>query len=335
MDTLVIPAAELTPAMLASWHQFQTENSTLRNPFFCPEFTQAAARVRSDIYVGILFNEDKSPIAILPFKKVGASRATAIDLSDYHGMISKADLQVDLPKLIRAWGLKSFEFRYVPTEQFIFQSSCVEQSDSPAIDLRTVGALKKEDRKLRKLSREVGPVRFESHVDDPAVLHQLIEWKRFHCQRTGFADLLKDPWSRDFLADLQQVETSQFAGRLSALYAGDQLVAAHLGLRSTTVWHWWFPSYNFELSKYSPGLLMLLHLIEHARDEGLAEFDFGVGEEGFKQRFATGGIPCGRGRVTANAWQQKVYQAQWRASRRLIQSRIGGTVRSLRHYLRS
>ena len=335
MDTLVIPATELSPAMWASWHQLQQQNSTLRNPFFCPEFTQAAARVRSDIHVGILFDEHKLPIAFLPFKKTGASRATAIDLSDYHGLISAVDQQVDLPKLIRAWGLKSFDFRYVPTNQVAFQSSLVEQSDSPSIDLAFAGALNKEERKLRKLSREVGPVRFEPHVDDPIALQQLIEWKRFHCQRTGFFDLLKDPWARKFLADLQQVETSHFAGRLSALYAGDQLVAAHMGLQSATVWHWWFPSYNPDLSKYSPGLLMLLHLIGHAREEGFAEFDFGVGEEGFKQRFATGCIPCGRGRVTATAWQHKVYQAQWRASRRLLQSRFGSTVRSLSNYIRN
>ncbi len=39
---------------------------------------------------------------------------------------------------------------------------------------------------------------------------------------------------------------------------------------------------------------MLLHLIEHAQQHGFHEFDFGVGEEGFKQRFATGEkVVCG------------------------------------------
>ncbi len=327
MHTSVIPASQLTPELLAAWREIQGNNSGLRNPFFCPEFTQAAALVRDDICVGVY--SERGKVAFLPFKRIAPRKATAIDFSDYHGLIAPADFNVDGQTLLRAWGLSSFNFRYVPAVQQSFQHSTYEQKDSYTIDLAQFTDCNKEDRKLRKLAREVGPIRFELHTSDPAVLHKLIEWKRQHFERTGFEDLLRDRWARDLLGTLHNTETDGFAGRLSALYAGDRLVAAHLGLRSEMVWHWWFPSYDVSLGKYSPGLLMLLKHIEHAREVGCAEFDFGVGEEGFKRRFATDIVPVGRGSIKGSAWKQSIARKGWQAARRVSKSQFGDRCQSL------
>ena len=51
-----------------------------------------------------------------------------------------------------------------------------------------------------------------------------------------------------------------FQGVLSGLYIGEKLVAAHFGMRSRRVLHWWFPAYDPELGKYSPGAQLLLEL---------------------------------------------------------------------------
>ncbi len=332
MHTSTIPASDLTPEMLATWREIQRGNPALRNPFFCPEFTQAAALVQEEIHIGIYVDKPLEMVAFLPFKQVKKGKAAAIQFSDYHGLIAPANFSIDGQSLLRAWGLNSFDFRYVPTDQQPFQSSTFEQNDSHVIDLKQFTDSGKESRKLRKLAREVGPVRFESHTTEPAVLQKLIEWKREHCKRTGFEDLLRDRWTRDLLGVLQHTQAKEFSGQLSALYAGDRLVAAHLGLRSATVWHWWFPSYDAELSKYSPGLLMLLKLIEHAQQVGCEEFDFGVGEEGFKQRFATGVVPVGKGSMKGSGWQQSVAHKLWQADRRISQSRFGDRYQSLFHH---
>lgn len=329
MRTSVKLVSELTPEMLASWREVQRNNPSLRNPFFCPEFTQAVALVRDDIRVGIYSDDQTGMVAFLPFKLISRTKATALDYSDYHGLIAPSSFDIDGQSLLRAWGLRSFNFRYVPTVQQSFYRSVFEQTDSHVIDLATFTDCNKENRKLRKLGREVGPVRFESQTADPDVLQKLIEWKRCHFERTGFDDLLKERWTRDLLGVLQNTEADGFAGRLSALYAGDRLVAAHLGLRSETVWHWWFPSYDAELSKYSPGLLMLLKLIEHAQQTGCEEFDFGVGEEGFKQRFATGVVPVGRGSLQGSGLKQIIARKGWQAARRVSQSRFGDRCQSL------
>ncbi len=51
---------------------------------------------------------------------------------------------------------------------------------------------------------------------------------------------------------------------------------------------------------YSPGLLMLIHLIEHAQKTGVSEFDFSAGAEDFRHRFANAAVPIGRGFVSVS-----------------------------------
>jgi CelD/BcsL family acetyltransferase involved in cellulose biosynthesis len=46
-------------------------------------------------------------------------------------------------------------------------------------------------------------------------------------------------------------------------------------------------SFDINFSKYSPGLILLRRLSEHAIANNLEEIDFSIGDEGYKQRFAT------------------------------------------------
>jgi CelD/BcsL family acetyltransferase involved in cellulose biosynthesis len=50
---------------------------------------------------------------------------------------------------------------------------------------------------------------------------------------------------------------------------------------------WYKPSFAIELARFSPGEVLLRQLLLRAIEEGLAIFDFGLGEEPFKARFAT------------------------------------------------
>jgi CelD/BcsL family acetyltransferase involved in cellulose biosynthesis len=75
---------------------------------------------------------------------------------------------------------------------------------------------------------------------------------------------------------------------LSALYAGRQLAAVHLGIRNRHALHIWFPTYNRALEQYSPGLILLLHLLAGAAGAGVRRVDFGPGEERYKQEFKSG-----------------------------------------------
>ena len=50
---------------------------------------------------------------------------------------------------------------------------------------------------------------------------------------------------------------------------------------------WYKPSFDPAFARRSPGEVLLRALIEQAHVEGATYFDFGLGDEAFKARFAT------------------------------------------------
>ena len=89
-----------------------------------------------------------------------------------------------------------------------------------------------------------------------------------------------------------------FARRLSALYAGDTLVAAHFGMRSPAVWYWWFPVDSHTHQTYSPGSLLLLRVAEAAGAQGHQLLDLGKSDERYKLSFADCETPVVEGLIT-------------------------------------
>ena len=153
-------------------------------------------------------------------------------------------------------------------------------------------------RKARKLVREVGPLRYETYVDDPSVLEQVLAWKTDQSDRTGTERLFAHSWARDLIGRIHATRTSGFAGVLSALWAGDELVAGHMGMRSERVWHYWFPTYNAKFAAYAPGLVLLLEMSRAAEGLGITTIDLGKGEQRYKSAFATGEVALAEGFVS-------------------------------------
>jgi CelD/BcsL family acetyltransferase involved in cellulose biosynthesis len=82
---------------------------------------------------------------------------------------------------------------------------------------------------------------------------------------------------------------------LSTLRIGDQLVAAHMGMRSHNVLHWWFPAYDKQFAKVSPGLILLLELTRTAAAMGIREIELGPGDEPYKELVANNQIMIASG----------------------------------------
>jgi CelD/BcsL family acetyltransferase involved in cellulose biosynthesis len=150
---------------------------------------------------------------------------------------------------------------------------------------------------MRRLEREVGPLRFVAHSPDKAILKTLMTWKTGQFRRNRWRDLFSIPWVRQTIEEIHATQTPDFAGVLSVLYAGDKLVAAHFGMRSATVWHYWFPAYDPEFSKYSPGVTLLLKMAEAAPAMGVRMIDLGCGEHSYKERLMNGFVPTAKGSV--------------------------------------
>jgi CelD/BcsL family acetyltransferase involved in cellulose biosynthesis len=238
-------------------------------------------------------------------------RPVGAPLSDHHGVVCAPGTRWDWLALLRASRLASWHFDHLPSAQAPQHGACIT-AESPALDLSRgmdaylaarrasgVRSLGEFERKARKLAREVGPLRFEAHTQNAQVLATVLRLKSQQCRRTGTPDFFARPWTRALVESIGTLQHPHFAGRLSALYAGDQLVGAHLGMRSATVWHWWFPVYSDAMAPYSPGAQLLLHVAHAAADAGCGLLDLGKGDDAYKRSFADCSLPLVEGWVAA------------------------------------
>jgi CelD/BcsL family acetyltransferase involved in cellulose biosynthesis len=283
----------------------------LGSPFFAPEFTTSIGSVRENARVAIIEENEKIQ-AFFPFElgKYRIGIPIGGTLSDYHGLVGTKDHLVNTRDLLRGCGLVAWRFSHLPLSQLSFRESCRYETTSPVVDLsggydsyiegrRRAGTkvIAKCGNLARQLERTSGPLRFIEHSADSSLLQILVRWKSEQYLRTGERDIFAMNWTRQLLEGIQQVQTGDFAGRFSLLYSGERLVAAHFGMRSGNVWHYWFPAYDPEFAKYSPGLLLLLRMIERASFSGVTILDLGLGGSPYKQRFMNCSIPLGSGAV--------------------------------------
>jgi CelD/BcsL family acetyltransferase involved in cellulose biosynthesis len=74
--------------------------------------------------------------------------------------------------------------------------------------------------------------------------------------------------------------------RFTRLDWGDRPIAFHFGFCFAGRYLWYKPSFDIGLARMSPGEALLRRLLLAAAGEGAREFDFGLGDEPFKRRFA-------------------------------------------------
>ena len=297
--------------LLIAWETMRRSNPGLQSPYFSPEFTRIVAAARNDVELAVL-NVAGKPAAFFPYERRRWKLAGPVGsfLSDYHGITSAPDFQFQPRDLVRACGLAAWDFNHLPTSQTSFGPFHSVQTRSPIIDLsagyetyvkerREAGTeqIKKNANLLRRLEREVGPLHFVAHSADKALFEQLLVWKTAQFRHNHWRDIFSIPWVRQVADGIHSTQTPEFAGMLSLLYAGDKLVSAHFGMRSASVWHYWFPSYDPEFSKYSPGVMLLLKMAEAAPAMGIHTIDLGCGEHSYKERLMNGSIPTAKGGV--------------------------------------
>jgi len=308
-----IRPTELDADLVHRWRGLQARDEAFASPYFCPEFTQSVAQVRRDVEVALI-EADGSVVGFFPFQRVGFGVAKPVGgpFSDYHGVIAPADLQWRVDDLMRAAKLSVWAFDHLAGATRAFADYVRRQATSPQIDLSggfgqfeahvkatESDFLENTRRKARKIAREIGELRFEYH--DPSAVQQMIEWKSAQYRRShpaGIDVVFVNRWATALvheIAGLQQPDG--FEGVCSSLYAGDRLVAVHMGMRSRTHWHYWLPTYDIELSKYSPGSILLLRMIETSQARGIRIIDLGKGDSTYKSRVMTGAYPLLEGAV--------------------------------------
>lgn len=344
----VVHAGELTPAELRLWSGLARLDGGLDSPFFAPEYVRAVAAARRDVEVALL--EDGHTLAgFFPFQRGWCSLGAPVGLklSDLQGVVVHPEVGWTAEQLLRGCGLRSWHFDHLLADQAPFTAFHHNLAAAPCIDLRAGFAAWQEEcrlkrsrllsqvlRKERKLAREVGPIRFVARCPDAAVFATLLAWKAQRRRQTGTPNVLDYPWAVRVLDQVRAVETDDFAGMLSALYAGDELCAVHLGMRSRSVLHYWFPAFNPRFEHYSAGLILLVELTRTAAALGIARIDLGKGAERYKESLMTSALPLAEGAATLSPIQRWVDGAWYGARRLLRSSRVNAFARAPKRALR-
>jgi CelD/BcsL family acetyltransferase involved in cellulose biosynthesis len=162
----------------------------------------------------------------------------------------------------------------------------------------------------------------------------VIALKRRQYAATGSPDYFARAEHVELLRRLAGARDGDFAGVLSAVYAGEHLLAGHFGLRSGPILHWWFPVYDQRFSRLSPGWLLLCAVIEAAPELGIERIDLGRGVDEYKRRAMTGYQVVCQGAVIRNPLRNRVALAQRTALATIKASPAAPALRGALHHLR-
>jgi CelD/BcsL family acetyltransferase involved in cellulose biosynthesis len=307
----IVEGNALSSELTQRWDEILVDNLDLDSPYFQPGFTQAVAAVRTDVFVAIM-EESGQTVGFFPFQRArfGIGRAVGGALCDFQGAVARPGIQWSAKALIRSCGLKLWSFDHLLASQSAFSEYHTKTIESPYIDLsagfdtyalerRASGSeqIKKTGNLRRRLEREVGPLRFEIHEPSSNALRTLLKWKSKQYLSSGLTDVFAVPWTVQLLEKLLNTQSHDFAGMLSTLYAGDRLIAAHFGMRSRFVLHYWYPAYDREFQRYSPGMILLLKMAEAVPSMGIRKIDMAKGDSMYKQRLTSGTTVLAEGAV--------------------------------------
>jgi CelD/BcsL family acetyltransferase involved in cellulose biosynthesis len=298
----LLRSEELTAPELTAWDRLQRASAAYSSPFFRPEWVRAVATVRDNVEIAVL-EERGEVVGFFPFQRHFGCVARPVGgpLCDFQGPILSPDTAFSPVDLLRYCDLRTWEFDHLITDIAALRRYHWLIESSPDADvggsfagyesrLEKPGMRELSDtrRQTRRIQREVGPLRFEFHTADRQVLEQLMEWKSAQYRRTKITDIFSFGHAADVLRQVLEARDEAFSAVLTALYVGDHLAAAHLGLRCFSVLHWWLPAYNVTFSKYSPGKILLVEALKHAAADGIRRLDFGKGMTLQKRNFMTG-----------------------------------------------
>ncbi len=202
----------------------------------------------------------------------------------------------------------------------------VGRTMAPFADLRQAELSKIARRRARTLAK-AGESKIETftHADD--IVPQLDDLFAQHIRRwdgTRWPSRFADEVHREFFRRLADHLGRRGAMRFTTIRLDGRPAAMHFGFRHSHRFFYYTATYEQELRTLSPGIILLEQLLQIAKAEGTLEFDLLLGEESYKQRFATGSRTVVDLHVTTSALHAALKSTTLRI--RMSASRIKHTV---------
>ena len=146
--------------------------------------------------------------------------------------------------------------------------------------------------KARKRLQERGQIGFEVYDRTELILGHLETFFSWHAERfaaRGLRSPLSDPLHRAFYRHIVEELAPQRQIWLSILSCGGSAIAMRFSPLFDGTLHLYSTCFNEAFAKYSPSMLQLEMLLEHAFQAGIACVDFGIGESPQKE-YASAGV---------------------------------------------
>ena len=287
----------LGDAEWTTWRAMLAANPALASPYFRPEFARVAGRVCPGAAVAV-FSRGGETVGFFPHqRRGGAMQPLAAPMNDYHGIIAFPGEAPSLEAAAEVLGAARLNLT-----AWVGPTGLGEDRRTVQVELDESGYdgwyaerrtsfgkfFKDKERARRSMEAELGPLRVEHGLRDPALLDWLIDLKRDQYRRTGRHDIFACGWTADLLHALLKEEGEGLGASLAALWAGDRLTAVEYALHAGDQYHFWFPGYEPSLARCSPGILLSLDTMRLASAHGYRTFDFGFEGEHYKKYFCNG-----------------------------------------------
>ncbi|HEX9904771.1 MAG TPA: GNAT family N-acetyltransferase [Propylenella sp.] len=158
-----------------------------------------------------------------------------------------------------------------------------------------------DSRRQRRRLNEVAPIRF-AIAEMPDELERaydtMIRQKRRRYIETRGADGFDRPGYRSYFRAM----TDRFAAtgevQIAVLYAGDTIIATNWGVVAGGRLYLLMPTFETgEWRRFSTGRLLIEDLIAWCYGRGIRVFDFGVGDEAYKDNFGADKVPLFRASI--------------------------------------
>lgn len=260
----------------------------------------------------IVAEQDGKPVALAPLFTDGGMvyNICPEDCLDFIGDVSQPEVIDALLKTAKAEvnNFAGFQFYFIPdtsrTSEFLEMAAerlrlnwyNEGKLPSPAMDLAgkpdiTIAATRKKSlvRHENYFLRE-GKLEVYHATDAAGILPYLDEFFEQHIGRrnvTSAHSLFIDPKQQEYYRRLTQDIAPTGWLRFTRLKWNGDHIAFHFGLSYKGRYLFGIPSFDIRLSHHSPGEVLLRQVLLAAIAEGATTFDFGIGDEAYKYRFAT------------------------------------------------
>lgn len=311
-ETLTVD--QLTARQRQYWQGFCAENPLLGSPYFTLDFAELMARCRADTRI-LAISRNGTPAGFLPFhlSRTGVLRPLGGPMGDHHGLVTN-DPWLDLSTALRMARPGIFSFHGAIASQLGFAAHADSMQPSWVVDMsdgfevywkERQGAEAKAMRNMRardrKLSQSGAEIVYRTDDRRVEALDRLVAIKRDQYAKTRATDVFRGKWAGTLIYSLMMHRSEALSGVLSTLEIDGELAAAHFGMRSASVLHYWFPVYNPAFSKFGPGLLLFREIARELNEQGVTRIDLGPGDYDFKHRLSNDAYAIASGQIATRS----------------------------------